>query len=264
MSIYDRSYMRTNSPAPDHSRRPIWILIAINVALLFVDQFRVELALDCSARGFRIYQLLTAGFIHADFWHLLFNMYGLYLFGSLVAPHLKEREFYWLYLVGVLTGNLIFWVFNFETPARLVGASGAVCAVMAAAAMFEPDRRFVMIFFPFFPLKTSTLVVVYTILEIIYQLNGLESGIAHLAHLGGFLGGYILLKIIAGNRLSWDPLHWKRKITVKNSDFSASTGTPVSGAELDYLLDKVSRGGINSLTPEEYARLRQAREEMRR
>ena len=76
-------------------------------------------------------------------------MWGLYLFGGLVVPYMRAVNLAVLYVVGVLSGNLIFLVFNWGQPAMLVGASGAVCAVMMAAAMLEPDRKFVMLFLPF-------------------------------------------------------------------------------------------------------------------
>lgn len=145
---------------------------------------------------------------------------------------------------------------------------------MMAAATLEPERKFFIIFMPFTPLKTSTLIVCYTILEVLMMLSGGQGNVAHLAHLGGFIGGYILVKIWFGRRLAWDPL--RRKTTPGASTASArpqytfrqtppagDNSKPVSPAELDALLDKVSREGINSLSEYELARLRRAREEMR-
>ena len=215
------------------------------------------------------FQLLTAGFVHMGFNHILFNMWGLYIFGKLVVPHLGGRNFLYLYLAGVLCGNLLFLVFNWNAFGLLCGASGAVCAVMMAAAMLEPERRFVMLFMPFTPIKTTTLVICYTLLEIVFELTRTQSGVAHLAHLGGFLGGYILVKIVMRGNVAWDPfrrrggsrINWKTPSP--EASYSAGRG-PVSRDELDALLDKISRSGINSLTPEELERLKRAREEMRR
>ena len=200
----------------------IFLLIVINVILFLAGNLMPDLAerLILSTQGVRsgrIYQLVTAGFLHLEFFHLFFNMWGVYLFGTLVAPHIGGKRFLALYLAGAITGNLLFLLFNWNTPAILCGASGAVCAIMMAAAMLEPNRRFVMIFMPFFPLKTATLVICYTILEIILEMTGGQSGIAHLAHLGGFLGGYCFLKALFGSSLPWDPFRhrvrpgeWKR------------------------------------------------------
>ena len=114
----------------------------------------------------------------------------------------------------------------------------------------------------------------YTILEIILEVSGGQSGIAHLAHLGGFLGGYCFLKVLFGSSLPWDPFRhrvrpgeWKRPPAwgdaARPSAEPPPAGGPVSPRELDALLDKISREGINSLSEHELARLRQAREEMR-
>ena len=277
MSLYDRDYMRGRENPENNSRQPIWMLIAINVALFLIlatpgSTLFSKLALHCSQETFAPWQLVTSGFLHSGFSHILFNMWGLYLFGSLVLPHIGQKKFVWLYLIGVLTGNIIFLATGWGTHKMLIGASGAVCAMMMAAATLEPERKFVMIFMPFTPLKTTTLVICYTILEVLMQLSGAQSDVSHLAHLGGFLGGYIAVKIWLKNQLAWDPLRRKAKPAKPFSTGSVppsganppprNTGS-VSPAELDALLDKVSREGINSLSEYELSRLRQAREEMR-
>lgn len=280
MSLFDRPYMRNGGRPADNGMNMIWTLIAINViAYLFIAPPEspgfLRLALTSGGiRDFHLYQLVTAGFLHGSFSHIFFNMWGVYLFGTLVAPHIGGKRFLALYLAGAITGNLLFLLFNWNTPAILCGASGAVCAIMMAAAMLEPNRRFVMIFMPFFPLKTATLVICYTILEIILEMTGGQSGIAHLAYLGGFLGGYCFLKALFGSSLPWDPFRhrvrpgeWKRPPAwgdaARPSAEPPPAGGPVSPRELDALLDKISREGINSLSEHELARLRQAREEMR-
>lgn len=254
----------------------LWALIAINAAMFFItrsnDGLYSFLALHCITKEFHFFQLLTAGFMHAGYMHIIFNMYGLYIFGKLVIPHLSGWRFVALYLAGVLCGNALFLAMNLNSSAPLVGASGAVCAVMMAAAMLEPNQRFLMLFMPFTPIKTSTLIICYTILEAILTLTAAKSNIAHLAHLGGFIGGYIVIKLMLRGNVAWDPFrrkrvnYWQRNADGYNSrpEFHASPGSPVSRDELDALLDKISRSGINSLSPEELARLKQAREEMRR
>lgn len=277
MSLYDRDYMRGQESPDSSSRQPIWMLIAINAVLFLIlaspgSALFSKLALHCSPETFYPWQLITSGFLHSGFSHILFNMWGLYLFGSLVLPHIGQKKFVWLYLTGVLTGNIIFLATGWGMPKILIGASGAVCAIMMAAAMLEPERKFVMIFMPFTPLKTSTLVICYTILEVLMQFSGAQSDVSHLAHLGGFIGGYIAVKIWLKNQVAWDPFRSKNKPA---KPFSAGTApqpetkskfsntASVSPAELDALLDKVSREGINSLSEYELNRLRQAREEMR-
>ncbi|MCI5779869.1 MAG: rhomboid family intramembrane serine protease [Lentisphaeria bacterium] len=283
MSLYDRDYMRNRGEAPQMNGRQAMIALIVVNAVIFLLVPRGSALYDRLALtigdGFGldvITQIFTAGFLHAGFGHAFFNMWGIYIFGSLVAPHLNGKKFILLYLLGAAAGNLLFLLCHLtsEIPIQLVGASGAVCAVMAAAATLEPERKFVMLFLPFAPMKTTTLVICYTILEIIFSLNG-GSGIAHLAHLGGFVGGYIMMRIYF-RTLPWDPLKklfatgtsYSRHSAPRpgHSDRTAAPGggdTRVSQRELDALLDKLSTSGVNSLSEYELERLRKARRQMR-
>ena len=276
MGIYDRDYMhRQSSGNAMNGSQALFTIIAVNVIFYF-SQGRIGADFILQTGGTfgvkTIMQIFTAGFMHADFWHLLFNMWGLYIFGKLVTPHLNGKKFFILYFSGVLEGNLIFLAFNWHTGNRLLGASGAVCAVMAAAATLEPERKFVMLLMPFAPLKTTTLVICYTILEFLFSFNR-YTNIAHLAHLGGFIGGYLTMRFMFGKNLPWDPL---RKIfkSIPKPDFKSTPPPPnpsadranetrVSSQELDALLNKLSTSGINSLSEYELARLRKARRQMR-
>ena len=274
MGLFDRDYMSGggNTDVRDEMKY-LWGLIAVNVIVFLFTmgdpQLAVRLSMCCPPDGRLVFQLVTAGFVHGNFSHILFNMWGLYIFGKLVVPHLGGRNFLWLYFAGVLCGNLLFLLFNWNDRGILCGASGAVCAVMMAAAMLEPDRRFVMLFMPFSPIKTTTLVICYTLLDIVFELTRTQAVVAHLAHLGGYLGGYILVKLVMRGNVAWDPfrrrggahINWREPPRDKPHRPAAG---PVSRDELDALLDKISRSGINSLSPEELARLKQAREEMRR
>ncbi len=281
MALYDRGYMRGSSPGEQalSGMGMIMVLIAINVVLFLAGNILPGLAemlllTPQGIRSGRIYQLVTAGFLHLEFFHLFFNMWGLYLFGGLVAPHIGGRRFLLLYLIGAVTGNLLYLVLNWHSAGGLLGASGAVFAVMVAAALLEPNRQFYIFPLPI-PMKTRTLVVCYTILEVLLLARN-NDGIAHLAHLGGVIGGYLYMKLLYGNRLAWDPFRrrpaaWRPQFRggapepppVGGAGNAAQRGGPVGARELDALLDKVSRYGINSLSEYELARLRQAREEMR-
>ena len=243
----------------------VWYLIIANVILFLFDSRTADLQMFCSKEYFRIWQPLTAGFLHGDFFHLFFNMYSIYLFGTLVAPHIGKVNFLILYVLSALCGNLLFLILNWGSHSIVVGASGAVFGIMAAAALLEPERRFTLLFMPFKPLKTTSMVICFAIIEIILQLTGAQAGVAHLAHLGGLVGGYLYIRLGFPKQVVWDIFRKQ----VRNVPFNEPpkegpkrTGK-VSSAELDALLDKVSRFGINSLSEHEMARLRQAREEMR-
>lgn len=284
MGLYERSYMRSGNTAGANSMAMIKKLIIANIIIFFAAKFSPALGAGLILTGesmyrFELYRIVTAAFLHFDFWHILLNMYGLYLFGSVAAPYLTGRQIFWLYITGGIVGNLLFVAFNLESYFALLGASGAVYAITIAAAMLEPERRFVMIFMPFRPIKTSTMVIVFTVIEVLSTL-GNHDGVAHLAHLGGFIGGYLFLKL-ARVPLRWDPLRklfpaagprFDRNGYGKSYDKSdyRTTGTasfsfsdkPITQKEVDRLLDKISATGINSLTEEELATLRKVREQM--
>ncbi len=283
MGLFDRDYMRSTDPFAKRQpsqgswnwKTTLWVLIGINV-LIFLAGPGTGRALVMSVgtvRSGELWRILTAGFLHRDFFHILFNMWGLYLFGTLVAPYIGGRRFLALYLLGVLAGNGLFLLFNWNNPYMgVLGASGAVCAVMSGAALFEPNRRFVLMLLPFWPMKTTTLVICYTIVELLSEISGAGGNVSHLAHLGGFAAGYLYLKAVYGSRLPWDPFRqrvrpgeWHQPPPFRSAPPppQGDADSPVSGRELDALLDKVSRHGINSLSEYELSRLRKAREQMR-
>lgn len=271
MSLFDRDYMRQNSPSGNtftaDGNNMLWILIAVNV-LLYILNIRYPLY------SFDIRPLAIIGsiFSHATFSHIFLNMFSLYVFGSLVARRIGFWKFLGLYLTSGIIGNLVFMACFAGGQYGLLGASGAVFGIMMVTAMLDPDRRFVLIFMPFFPIKTKTLIIAFTIIEIISQMGGANSSTAHLAHLGGFLGGYIFAVIFLKKQILWNPLKRKNaanaprkapNVTFKvvNPQFQ---NTPVTQKELDFLLDKISQHGINSLSEQELARLKQAREQMQK
>ncbi len=278
MGIYDRQYMYQKETSGNSGKSIIWYLIAINAVFYFFiaspgsSLFRQLACWSWDSGNFMIFQLLTSGFLHGSFSHILFNMYGLYLFGSIAAPILGEKRFLACYFAGIIAGSLAFCAF--DSAYYLVGASGGVCAVTVAAAMLEPSRRFFIIFMPFTPIKITTMVICYTVIDVLMSLDR-SSSVSNLAHLAGFAAGYIMMKLIAKKDVLWDPFKsssktsgndnqsFRKADSGKSYDFDSKNDGPVSNAELDALLDKVSQNGINSLSEYELSRLRRAREEMR-
>ena len=307
----DRDYMRRRPGNPENKVQTgmscVYALIAINAAAYLLSLgmgtresvYRFWLSVD-GIRDGMFWQILTAMFMHGGIGHIFFNMWGLYIFGGIVAPRLGGRGFLALYLSSGLVGNLLWLICSWTgQPAVLCGASGAVMGVTAAAAVMAPDIPMLLLFIPF-PVKLRTMAVVFFALDVLMEISGGQSGVAHLAHIGGFLSGYLFLKLFFRREILWDPLkNWsdKRRMNAsrkaarqddgepsasgwtyrrgpeQGSDYGPNfstdssygfNGTRVSQRELDYLLDKISRSGINSLTPQELARLKQAREEMRR
>ena len=105
MGLYERSYMRSGGDAGADSKAMIKKLIIANVIVFFAAKFAPQLEASLILTGasmhrFEFFRIVTAAFLHFDFWHILLNMWGLYLFGTVVAPYLRSRQILWLYLIG--------------------------------------------------------------------------------------------------------------------------------------------------------------------
>jgi membrane associated rhomboid family serine protease len=153
------------------------------------------------------WQVFTYMFVHADFTHILFNMLGLFMFGTSVERRIGSREFLLFYLLsGTLSG--IFSLFSYIAAGVnviLVGASGAIYAVLFAFAVLYPYARIFV--FGIFPLRAPVMVALYTAIEMFNQVFGSTRGVAHLTHLAGF--GVAWLYFIL--RLRINPLdEWRR------------------------------------------------------
>ena len=203
---------------------------------------------------------VTYMFIHGGFWHILFNMLVLFFFGPRVEERLGSNRFISLYLIAGLSGAL----FSVFTPyVAILGASAAVFGVELAYARYWPrDRVYI---YGVLPVQMRWLVVI-TVIMSIAGLGGFEPGIAHLAHLGGFVGAAIFLFAIGRTRgrpaksaavraevrqpLAPRGDDMKRWATIPRSELHE-----INRHEVDRLLDKISLKGINSLTPAERAAL---------
>jgi membrane associated rhomboid family serine protease len=181
------------------------VLIGINVLLYVLGSMfgmlSAYLALMPAAivRLGWIWQPFTYMFVHANIRHLLFNMLGLFFFGSYVERELGSKEFLLYYL---LTGTLA-GLFSFASYAltgawgvRLVGASGAVYAVLLAFAVINPRAR--IFIWGIIPVPAPLLVAAYTVIELWSELFSYGGNIAHLTHLAGFGFGLLYFPIRHG------------------------------------------------------------------
>ena len=154
-----------------------------------------SLALWPMQGNFMPWQLVTYAFLHGSITHLAFNMYGLWLFGSELEYLLGRREFLKLYFASVLSGGLMQVLVASSTggvyPA--VGASGGVFGLLLAYAMFFPNRIIVLLIPPM-PLPAWLFVLLYAGMELVLGVTGTQAGVAHFAHLGGMIGGYMVIR----------------------------------------------------------------------
>ncbi len=227
-------------------------------------------------------------FIHSsDAWHLIFNMLGLLVFGRELERRLGARSFLRLYLGSGLFAGL-FWVcFNLSNRHGVVGASGAVFGLLAAAALLAPNV--VVLLFFVIPVRLKWLLVVVVIGSIL--MLGDASNISHLAHLGGALGGYLIIRVFHRRLIVFHfadllPSRLRRFVRPSRSRRPAPKSRPEPPGpawapdpratpeaeeeaedtfdQIDPILDKIGKHGMKSLTPEERRVLDRARERLKK
>ena len=160
-------------------------------------------ALWLGAPLFHTYQFVTYMFVHANFEHIFFNMFALWMFGRTLEYELGSKRFLTYYMVcgvgaGVLqllVGWLEYRYGNVGMMALMVptvGASGAVFGLLLAFGVMHPNAA-IMLLIPPIPMKAKWFVVVYGVIELFFGISGRMDGVAHFAHVGGMLWGFLLL-----------------------------------------------------------------------
>ena len=154
--------------------------------------------------GFAPWQLVTYAFLHGSILHLLFNMFALYMFGGAIEQVFGPRRYLAYYLVCVVSAALTQLLVAMLTGGfyPTVGASGGVFGLLLAYGLYFPNNR-VMLLFPPIPMPARVFVAVYAVLELVMGVTGTQSGVAHFAHLGGMVGGYLMLRYWRGGGPTW-------------------------------------------------------------
>lgn len=226
----------------------------------------------------RPWTAVTYMFLHAGVLHLAFNLLALYIFGPPVEERIGGRAFIGFYLASGLGGALLSYALMLlPRVGPIVGASAAVYGVMLAFAWYWPDEPIYVFPLPE-PVSAKWLVVLAVLLSLVLALiPGLQPGVAHVAHLGGFATAFLWLRADAWRlaraerRLRGSP---ERGVLVHPAALAARRGsneTPKartrsperSHAEIDRVLDKISASGLASLTPAERRFLAEMSRKMR-
>ena len=179
-------------------------LLLVNVALFCIDLFTGVwftrlFALWPLGGGFLPWQIGTYAFLHGSMTHLFFNMLGLWMFGSELERYWGRSRFVQFYAACVLSAALAQLLVAALSGSvyPTIGASGALFGLLLAFGMTFPDRTIVPLLPPI-PMKAKTFVALYGGLELLFGITGTVSGIAHFAHLGGMLGGYLTIRYWRG------------------------------------------------------------------
>jgi membrane associated rhomboid family serine protease len=225
----------------------------------------------------RPWTLVTYMFAHGqwDISHILYNMLALYWFGSLFVEFLGSDKLVSLYVLGGLAGALVYLLMFNTVPfyidrslsfSGMVGASGAIFAIVVAAATLLPDHTFYLMLIG--PVRIKYIAAFFVVSSFLGTTQGNIGG--NLAHLGGALMGYVYIKQLQrGNNLGgWVTsfIQWVKnlfaprrnvKVTYRKetSGSKPNKASAISQAEIDAILDKISDGGYESLTKEEKEKL---------
>ena len=211
-------------------------------------------------RGF-VWQLFTYMFIHGGFGHIFMNMFVLWMFGSEIENTLGKREFYKFYFITGIGSGLITLLFSLNSTIPVVGASGAIYAILVAFAMMYPNR---LIYFYFLiPIKAKYFVLIMGVITFFSSFTQGTSGISHLTHLGGIIIGYLYLN----NRNLASKIQFRiPRISIKNPfkniirkvdkkstrpDVNLYGTEQTMREELDRLLDKINQAGYEKLSENE-------------
>ncbi len=153
--------------------------------------------------GFLPWQVVTYGFLHGSPGHLFFNMIAVFMFGAQIEQTWGPRRYATFYFACVIGAGLTqlavaTWsVAEGGAPYPTLGASGGVYGLLLAFGMMFPNRQ-VMLLLPPIPMKARTLVIVFGAIELFMGVTGTQSGVAHFAHLGGMLFGFLLIQYWRG------------------------------------------------------------------
>ena len=203
----------------------VWIMCYLNKGFMY-ETFSLFYP---TSPFFHWWQPVTHMFMHGGFWHLFFNMYTLYMFGRVLEDRWGARKFLIFYFVTGLGAALVHtgveWIQmqswmsqvaegSMAAQAKIhalkmtptVGASGAIYGILMGFAMLYPDVRMGLVFPPVY-MKAKWFVLIFGAIELLTGITGVGGGIAHFAHIGGLIFGYLLI------------MYWKKKHTLYGRDY---------------------------------------------
>lgn len=260
---------------PQLFRGAIKILIIINTAVFvvsnllgingFVYRFFGLVPSSILSHGF-IWQFVSYMFVHGGFMHLLMNMFVLWMFGMELENYWGKKEFLKYFLITGIGSGIITFLFSMNSSIPVVGASGAIYALLLAFAMMFPDRKIYVYFL--FPVKAKYFVLVIGLITFFSSMGPSTSGISHLTHLGGLIVGYIYFR---RKSILYDIKRFLKKHKIRNpfrnfikkvdkssdnpqaqsNSFTEYQTDQTMREQVDEILDKISKVGYDKLTDQE-------------
>lgn len=209
---------------------------------------------------FWIWQLVTSCFLHDPYslFHIFFNLLTLYFFGHLPERTYGTQKFYICYFFSAVFSSLVFCVVHYTqgTQSAALGASGAIMGILMVAARLAPDN--IVYFSLIFPIRMRTMIWFLIAIDLYTALMSPNGGVAAVSHLGGLAAGHIFFTYSDRIFLFFERLD--QQITIQHNREQRKK-IRVSREEVDRLLDKISKNGINSLSQDEKEFLKKASKE---
>ena len=181
----------------------VFILLIANALVYALERFNPEIVIGnfalfpVESGFFRPWQLLTYGFLHDlnNLYHIGFNMFGLWMFGRQIEPMMGPKRFLFYYMTCIIGAGIIQLIVSGVQGGVYftVGASGGLMGILLAYAMAFPNRT-IMLIIPPIPMKAKYFVLIFALASIYFGVSGVVPGVAHFAHLGGMLFGFVLLQ----------------------------------------------------------------------
>ena len=222
------------------------------------------------SRGF-VWQPVTYMLLHDGIWHILINLFMLWMFGREVEYFIGAKSYAKLYVLSGVLGGLVWLAFNLHSASPLVGASAAVMACLIAFATLFPDREITFLIFFVLPVTLRARYIAYIALafDIVPLLQHDQTNVAHLAHLGGALLGYVYVKSLGyGGTPRWMAWLQDRRPQLRPAApvtrRRSMTPEQFMREEVDPILEKISRDGMQSLTKAERKILESAKDLMQK
>ncbi len=176
-------------------------LLKIGVVKIYAGQYTMKepvleyffgLNPDLVTHKFMIWQFASYMFLHGGIFHILINMFMLYMFGNELERLWGTGRFMRYYFITGIGAGICSWIIGINNPAITIGASGAIYGILLAYGVTYPNRVVYLNFL--FPVKVKWMVLILGAIAFYSSLGGSNSGIAHIAHLGGMVVGYVYLR----------------------------------------------------------------------
>ena len=236
-------------------------LISINFAIFILQSISSSEIMFFSNFGLvpklvwsqlKIWQPFTYMFFHGDIWHVLINMFVLWMFGSELERVWGKKNFLHFYFITGVGSGLGTMLFGLQSTIPIVGASGAIYGVLLAYGVMFPNRTVYL--YGIIPIKSIWFVIGIGVIAFFSSFNNFTN-ISHLTHLFGMIIGYLYLKRPVHFRSLWFSVFKKvLEYRIQNQEKEISRSVEIE-RDLNSILDKINREGFKSLTQEEEERL---------